>query len=118
MPFIIRRNKACASHNPNNTADPLHQAILCPKRSLVNIVFTYSNLPHSIRQVEMGVEIWVLQLIECVVHSKKLVDVLTRNLAKATGDDAHAKRAISFPHKMNMRLCRSQGYAPCEACDV
>jgi hypothetical protein len=35
------------------------------------------------RYVEMGVEFCVLQLIECVVRTRKWEGVLTRNLVKA-----------------------------------
>jgi hypothetical protein len=61
------------------------------KRCLVNVLFTHFNLLEAIREVEVGVKIRVLKLIEGVVHMQKWVNVLTRNIIKATVINAKSK---------------------------
>jgi hypothetical protein len=77
----------------------LHYTIMCLKRSFVDVLVTYSNLPEAIREVDMGVKFRVLQPIEGFVHMRKWVGVLTRNFVKATVVNAQSKRAIGLTHK-------------------
>jgi hypothetical protein len=50
----------------------------------VDVLITHSNLLGARGEVEVSVEVRVLQLIECVVHTRKWVSIFTRNLIKAT----------------------------------
>jgi uncharacterized membrane protein len=70
--------------------DPFHQAIKGLKRSYVDVLTMYSYLPEARREVEMRVKIRVFKLIECVVHTRKWVGILTRNFVKSTVVKAHA----------------------------
>jgi hypothetical protein len=57
---------------------------MCLKRSLVDVMITHSNLREARREVEISVKIRVLTFIECVIHTRKWVRVLTRNLVNST----------------------------------
>jgi hypothetical protein len=50
----------------------------------MDVMITNSNLLEARREVEMRVKIRVLEFIECVVHTRKWVSVLTPNLVKST----------------------------------
>jgi hypothetical protein len=69
----------------------------------VNVLVTYSNLPKARGEVKMDAQIRVLQLIDGVIHSRKWVDVLKRNLVKAAVVNAQSKRANGFTNKKNRR---------------
>jgi hypothetical protein len=51
----------------------------------------------------MSIKIRVLELIESVVHTRKWVSVLKRNLVNTAVVNAESKRAISFLHTKNRR---------------
>jgi hypothetical protein len=64
---------------------------------------THLNLAEARREVEIGVKIRVLEFVEGVVHTRKWVSVLTRNLVKTAVVNAQSKRAISLAHKEKWR---------------
>jgi hypothetical protein len=47
----------------------------------------------------MGIKVRVLLLIHEVIHMRKWISVLARNLVKTTVANARAKRAIGFTRK-------------------
>jgi hypothetical protein len=61
----------------------------------------HSNLQEGRPKVMMSVEIRVFKLIESVIHTRKWVGVLTRNLVKTAVVNAESKRAINLSHKNN-----------------
>jgi hypothetical protein len=69
----------------------------------MDVLVTHSNLPEAGGEVEVGVGVRVRKLIKGVVHTRKWVRILTRNLIKATVVNAKTKRAISLAHKKNWR---------------
>jgi desulfoferrodoxin (superoxide reductase-like protein) len=69
----------------------------------VNVLITHANLLEARGEVEVCVEVGVLKLIKRVVHTRKWVNIFTRNLIKATVVNAQTERAISFTHKKNWR---------------
>jgi hypothetical protein len=50
----------------------------------MDILITHSNLPKARGEVEVGVKVYVLNLVQCVIHTRKRVSIFTRNLIKAT----------------------------------
>jgi hypothetical protein len=77
---------------------------MCLKRRLVDVFVTHSNLPEARGEVEVGVTVRVLKLIErVVVNTRKWVSIFTRNLVKATVVNAQTERAINLTHKKNWR---------------
>jgi hypothetical protein len=86
-----RRWRCLSTNEPKSTNDPFHQAIRGMKRRLMDILVSYSNLPEARGEVEMSVKACVFKLIECVVHTRKWVDIFTRNFIKATVVNAQTK---------------------------
>jgi hypothetical protein len=99
MSFIIRLNVLGALHGPNGMATHSISPSTCLKRYLADVLVVYSNLPRAKGEVEMGVKVRVLQLVEGLIYAWKWVSVLTRNLIKATVVNAQLKRAIGFTRK-------------------
>jgi hypothetical protein len=54
------------------------------KSRLMDVLITDAYLPEAKREIKMRVKIRVLKLIKRVVHTRKRVSVLTRNLVEAT----------------------------------
>jgi hypothetical protein len=91
MSFIILCNVASALQNPNGMAThsipSTHQG---SESNLVDVLITLSDLPEANRETKMLVEIRVLTLIKCVVHTRKWEGVLTRNFVLSTVVNAQA----------------------------
>jgi hypothetical protein len=81
----------------------------------VDFLITHSNLQEAKREVEMSVEIRVFNFVQGVIHTRKWVSVLTRNLVKTAVVNAKSKRAINLAKK-NGELGSNKGPSFREVC--